>query len=288
MKVFVIGPQGAGKTVFATMLNDYANQNTQGALKFRAADIATKKYLSKELEELRKGDWPRSNTEGKMVSLNWKWDINGQTSDICLTDPSGQDITKELCGESSALQIVNNIQGADLLILLVDLFGHQKGNKEKKIENGWIVEHVLMNLTDNQYLIFAVTKADMLTGSLPRHKWASRDAVLQLTQSMMADFNLMGYQARLNRPNCQVLAFSSVATTENRVQDGKLVRLPKSPLASEGIDMVVHAVLNVWKEKAERELIEAKKNVWATVKKTAGAFGLLVSVYLLYWLLRSL
>ena len=252
MNVFIIGPEGAGKTVFVTMLNEYVHQHPETGIVFRAADFQTKKYLSGELKQLRGGDWPTFTKPGTVVSLNWNWDYQDMTSDVTLTDQAGHDIRRELCGESNELKILDKIKSANLLILLVDLFGHQKENSNKQVQNGWIVEHVLNNLSERQRVIFAVTKADMLTGSLPRKQWGNRDCVLNLVRIMMPEFNLPGYEARLRGDNCNVLAFSSVAATENREEQGTLVRVPKSPLASEGINLVLDKVVDAWRSTTPR------------------------------------
>jgi energy-coupling factor transporter ATP-binding protein EcfA2 len=245
VNVFIIGPEGAGKTVFATMLNAYVAQHPECGIVSRDADLQTKKYLAGEFSLLEQGEWPGSTKGGRMVSLNWRWAMDGQTVEVGLIDPAGQDIRRDLCGDTNALQIVESIAKADVLILLVDLHGHQSGNGEKRIENGWIVEHVLDRLRDHQSLVFAVTKADMLTGSLPRAMWGDCDSVLQLVGAMMPEFNLAGYSQRLRSSSSAVLAFSSVSTTENRDQGGSLVRFPRSPLASDGMDMVVNAILTI-------------------------------------------
>ena len=286
--IFIIGPEAAGKTVFATMLNEYVGRNPQTGLVFRAVDIETKKYLAREYDVLKKGEWP-TQTKGKLVALNWIWDANGRTSNVSLIDPPGHEIRLELCGGSNSLQILDKIKGADLLILLVDLYGHQKDNKEKQIENAWIVEHVLNHVKGWQSLLLAVTKADMLTGSLPQSQWANRTEVLQLVKTMMPDLNLTGYMSKLFSDNCRVLAFSSVTTTGNQAQDGKLVRLPKSPLASAGINQVVTSVLDAFKRKSQAEEEGWRNRIRRMPRKVIGivccVLGLIVAylAYLLYW-----
>jgi hypothetical protein len=292
MNIFIIGPEGAGKTVFATMLNQYIGEQPEHGLRFMANDLKTKKYIANELALLNSGEWPASTRGGEMVTLNWKWQFGKSHSDITMIDPAGQDIRNELCGKSTALNIVENIRQADLLILLVDLYGHQDDNNDKRIENAWIVEHTLLEISEHQSLIFAVTKADMLTGSIPIPKWNDRQHVLDLVKEMMPEFNFSAYEPKLSRDNCCVLAFSSVTRTGNIPQeDGSLLRFPKAPLASEGMDFFVHAIKRAWRSTHDRNVRKTKMNFlrlhFRVAIVAASIFVVLFVLYLGYWYLVS-
>lgn len=175
----------------------------------------------------------------------------------------------------------------------MDLYGHQKANREKQLENAWIVEHVLMNLTDQQHIIFAVSKADLLAPALPRDTWCDRDSILSQVSSLMPEFNLAGYRARLCSDTCSVLAFAAVATAAKQAPDGAVTRVPKRPLASEGMDMMLRAIANAWRNKIKRAVdiqnaeLAAKQQEeeqrfraqrFAVLKKTAMVYGILLAV----------
>ena len=106
MNIIIIGPEGAGKTVFVTMLDNYLINHKKLGLVFRAQDIYTKQYVANELRRLQTGDWPASTPGGRIISLNWKLLYKNEISYVSLIDPSGQDIRNELCGKTTNLQIL--------------------------------------------------------------------------------------------------------------------------------------------------------------------------------------
>ena len=257
MNIFIVGPEGSGKTVFATMLNDYISNNPECELVFRAGDASTKKYFAKMLGILQDGEWPGSTAQGKLESLAWEWDIDGNSSKICLIDPPGQDIRSELLEETNGLSIIEKIRNADIVILIVDLHGHKAAPKDKKIENAWIIEHVLMLITNTQNLIFAISKADILKGTVP-DRWNDREGLMGAVAQMMPEFNQKGYREILN--NCTVLAFSAVETMDIPKSDNSGTdRIPLTPLITKGLDIFVQGMKEVLRQKRERDRNALKK-----------------------------
>ncbi len=274
MNIFIVGPEGSGKTVFATMLNDYISNNPECGLVFRAGDAPTKKYFAKMLGILRDGEWPGFTKQGKLISLAWEWDVDGNSSNICLIDPSGHDIRLELNGETSELAIIEKIRSADIVILIVDLHGHRDAPEERKIENAFIIEHVLKLITDTQNLIFAISKADILTGSFPVDKWNDRKSLMGFVAEMMPEFNQGGYREILN--NCTALAFSAVATKDSSHDNNGLKRIPLTPLTSQGLDFFVQGMKEALRQKRERDRNAVKKRehdeMMAKIKKVSKIF----------------
>lgn len=261
MKIFIIGPEGAGKTVFATVLNNYVNNNPASNLVFRESDIQTKKYLVGLYESLKNGEWPGSTISGRMVELNWEWQSGKHISQARLIDASGQDMRSELAGTSEDMHILEYLNDTDLVIMLVDLYDHQQDNSNKRIENAWIVQSVLQNIKKEQDLILAVSKADLLISKLPSQLWGDSAAVLKLLREMMPEFNYAGFSSFFTRKNIQVLAFSSVETESREDDKGRLIRLPRHPLKARGFTQIVMAIRHAWKNYLIREVIK-KLSAW--------------------------
>jgi len=295
MKVFIIGPEGTGKTVFATMLNHFIEQHQETTgLTFRAGDRTTKSYFAKERRILASGEWPGSTVGGKLVKLNWKWDTADAKSEITLIDPPGQDIRRELCGQNATIGIVDEIKNAEILILIVDIVGDQGQSDETRTDNAWIIEHVLELVSEQQYVIFAVSKADLLTYRLPEQAWSDRDQVLAITRAMMPELKLASYLNKLPAGKSSVLAFSAV-DTQNQPHANQLRRVPAKPLTSVGMDKVVDAIkaAMAWSEQQKRTA--HKKLIQARLRQKAKkiglpstvALGLIIVVYVAYFLIRS-
>jgi len=250
MKVFIIGPEGAGKTIFATMLHDYVTSE-QGNLriKVRAGDIATKKYLAKELNVLKHGEWPNSTKEGKQITLNWIWEVSGRELSFQLADSAGQDIRSELSGEQDQLHIKQQIQDADILIILVDIYGHQSDAHEKKIENAWIIEESLKIAGEAKMILIGVSKADLIPPPFKREYWQNTEAIVSLFKEYMPEFNFEAFRRRLQSSKTSIVAFSAVSNTSNRSENGRLIRFPQNPLNPIGIDIIAQEIVRIVKKK---------------------------------------
>ena len=70
MNIFIIGPERVGKTVFATMFNNYIVKHPKCGLQFRARSKETKLYLANEWEILNNREWPSSTAGGKLGDLS--------------------------------------------------------------------------------------------------------------------------------------------------------------------------------------------------------------------------
>jgi hypothetical protein len=242
MKIFIVGPEGAGKTVFAAALNDWLSGHPECGLVFRAGDLETKRYIETILLSLRRGEWPSLTGPGRLVELSWEIKRGSHTSRVNLIDAPGHDIRQELCGNTKSLGIINRIKEADLLIMLVDLVDHQFANDDKRIENAWIVENFLRMLEPKHKTIFALTKADLLTGSLQQANWNNRIEVVRAVQKMMPELNVEGYRCFFEDQKNVILAFSSVSTCNKPNEQEELIRFPRTPIESIGIERIVETI----------------------------------------------
>ncbi len=300
MKVFIIGPEGAGKTLFAIMLNHHMSQKNNSDFVFREGDYITKNYLGEKLKTLQKGEWPPSTKIGKLNDLNWSWEGSLGKIDFSLTDPPGQDIRSELTEQSSQHGIVEKITSADIVTVMVDIMGHQSDSDEKKIQNVWIIERALQinkqieGEGKRQKVLFLVSKADLLPPPFGPADWQNSQKILDLVKEYMPEFKLESYKNQLLGSSCAVLAFSSVFHTENRIISGPtasehLAKFPKketteTPLESRGLEAVSGHILDVWKRQQNAECIkEIMKRIMIAGMILAG----FVVIYILYYFVRS-
>jgi hypothetical protein len=242
LKLFVVGPQGAGKTVFCTMLNQHVVHDTSLGLTFRAGNWATKQHFDDIQSDLRRRKWPGRTNTGSLPKLEWEWVFAGRTARFVLVDPSGEDIQDELSGHSSKLGIVDEIKNAHVLFVLIDLHGHQADDSTKRILNAWIIEHVLKFATSTYRVVVGISKGDLLVHLVPSSSWQDKEKLIELISALMPEFNLASYRDDLLSERVQLVMFSAVRETESHLEtDGKLVRRPHLPLHSEGLEPFVMA-----------------------------------------------
>lgn len=291
-QIFVIGPVGAGKTVFSYMLNEHVKQNPELGITFSAGDFTTKSYLSDIGAQLENQCWPPGTPPGELIQLRWEWKFDGRTAHFNLIDPPGEDIENELRGDSDSLRILESIRQADVLFVLLDLHEHQTESKRKRTQNAWIVENVLKNAGGAHRVVLGVSKGDRLSHLLPAEAWSDKAQVLELVGKMMPEFDLAGYRGQLEQPIYEVVMFSAIAVTDSKVDaSGKLTWVPAQPLRSEGVGVFVKAI----QEGHESRLWQIFFQKWQrrlTRLRTSPVFWkslfVLIAFYHLYWFLVSI
>ena len=96
MKICIIGPEGSGKTVLASMLNYYLENNDKSGLAFLAQDFPTKKYFDGVQRKLKNNEWPSSTKQGGQVILKWYWATNNKVAKVTMLDYAGQDLREAI------------------------------------------------------------------------------------------------------------------------------------------------------------------------------------------------
>jgi len=287
LNIFIIGPVGAGKTVFSFMLNQHVVQHPEQGIAFKVGDWKTKAHLAVIGQALENQSWPPGTAPGNLTSLQWEWDFYGRQAQFTLIDPPGEDIEKELRGESAKLLILQSIRNADVIFVLLDLHEHQSEKHLKKTQNAWIVENVLRNAATAQRVVLGVSKGDLMTHLLPIKSWRKKTQVLDLIGSMMPEFNLNAFRSQLEERKVEVVLFSAVYHTEARLDgEEKLQRVPGLPLRSEGLDVFVKAITEGYSDKVWQRFWHKSKQ-WIIELICSRRFWLALFIafllYLLYW-----
>jgi len=241
MKVCIIGPEGSGKTVLATMIDYYLENHPESGLASVSGDLSTKLYFDKIKKKLQHRVWPGSTTPGSPVILSWKWKPEkADAVEVKMLDVAGQDYRQEIEQDDSSVMMKQEIKESNLILVLCDLFGHDCESEEytnsRRAENGFMIEWVLSHATVKQHVIFIVTKADLFEKELPEGKWGDRDAIESLVKKYMREFNWHGYKDHLKR--CSLFAVSAVSVSDD-LKEGDILRVPKTPLQSRGMDNLI-------------------------------------------------
>lgn len=275
MKIFIIGPEGSGKTVLLAMLGRFVATERKD-LVLEPMDRDASKYVIAALVTLEKGDWPGSTIQAESHALQWRFGARGEPlHEIVIFDAAGQDLRKILLAEESLTKEQQStrvqIDAADVLIYLLDLDGFL-GSKELSLrdENAWLLKTFLTKPEwgCKQRLVVlskADIYADMLAGETEGAK--VREVVKQHLPENYSLAHLVDENAAVS-----YLAITSVATKTIFDQTGNPVRLPKIPLKSVGISNLIEALI---KHARWLQFLKIAKNL-------AWVMAVLVALYVLF------
>lgn len=257
LKIFVVGPKQAGKTVFASRLNSYVMSHPEAGVLCKVADWPTKAHFAAIDEELAKQKWPLDTLPLKPgqqhTELKWEWEFGRRRAFFDLVDPAGEDIERVMRGEGEGLPILDKIRTANVLFVLVDLHGHQGDSPQKRTQNGWIIENVLKEASEDSRLVIGISKGDLMLERLPVEDWSDKEKLMGLISATMPEFNLSAYRQRLQNPRVRIVMFSAVTSEPYLDENGMLRRRPKKPLESQGFEIFVESITQADKDKRWRE-----------------------------------
>ena len=285
MKISIIGPEGAGKTVLAAVLSDFVQRHPNLGLRLRARGHETKQYCSRVMEVLKNAEWPDSTRKGKIERLEWQWGIDDAWHNADLLDPAGQDIREELAGNSTRLGLKAMLVESNLVLLTIDAASHQGARAEVRVQNAWIIEHVLQLFDPlRQNLLIVLTKADLVSHELEQGSWGNREAVLNTLAHLMPECDFRSYREQLVSANCSAVAVAAVEA-EDHIADGRHVRIPRMPLAHPGLVQLVSEVVRAARaietrrvESSQPQQRSASNWVLRMIKLLGGAVGLSILV----------
>lgn len=298
MNIFIIGPVGAGKTVFSYMLNRHVSKHDKHDghnISFKVSDWNTKAHLASIGQSLEAQEWPPGGGPGKLTSLEWEWEFAGRTAHFRLIDPPGEAIQSELRGDSDKLRILESIHSADILFIILDLHEHQGEPPLKRTQNAWIVENCLKSAYAAQRIVLGVSKGDVLAHLVPVESWQDKGAILELIEAHMPEFNLAAYQATLSGSDVEVVMFSAVTHTENKVDEsGALRKVPGTPLESHGLNPFVSAIIEGKIDKDWQEFINRWRRRIIKVMSSKYLWGGIIAIvtvriifHYVYWWVKS-
>lgn len=280
MNIFVIGPEGSGKTVFLTMLSRYIADRDKD-LVFQPLDFETGQYVANTLDLLERGKWPKSNPQEDFKTLRWHFGkLDGELHNVTMFDYSGQDMRSVLLTEDvkklqgQPMELRKKIDESDLLLYLLDMDGLiGSASLGGANENSWLLKTFLTRpgWVDKRRIL-VVTKADLYSGMIDE---AGGD--LQVMIEHHCPPTCRPSLSRLKQGKIEFFALTSVGVTTELNDDGNPERKPAVPLVSEGFEELVDAMLGIG------EAIAKKRASWPERMKRLirlGCFALLASVWM--------
>lgn len=260
MKIFVMGMQAAGKTVFVARLYDYVREK-YGQKAMAGKELDHEKHMAGILDTLSKPDWPESTKEGHVKIMEFTMNMQGVSGEFNLVDAAGQDMEK-LFSESKGSKLSDHhekiksmINEADMLIFLFDLDSVSKVDScQEKTVNWWIFRK-FCELSKGKKGLIVLSKADQFEKLSGHSQKALGDTqfIRSFIISQIKDFDK--HCSLENLAGLEFCAVSSVATTTDIV-DGKPVMKPKLPLSSRGFENVFNAIQKGMEEKRNLKLSE--------------------------------
>lgn len=247
ISVAIVGIEGSGKTVLATMLAKRYCERRAGAPFFEAMSINTVRLVEKCWSTLQNCEWPPSTPIGEMSALHWRVHFSdSQVCDLKMIDAAGQDL-RQLFGEQrindfDALpqhlkNLADCICNANIVLLLVNLgdicgVSDSLRRQENEFAAKFIIDYLQVKRTANPLRICLVlTQRDLYRGIF-RQFTDERQLVQHHLPSL--------FSAHLASGEVGVLSVSAVANTCVELREGQRARrIPVVPVQSQGLSKLM-------------------------------------------------
>ncbi len=252
MKIFIIGPEGSGKTVLLAMLSRFVATERKD-LVMEPMDFPASKNVVSALATLEKKEWPQSTRQGMPEVFKWRFGKVGQVlHDLEMADFAGQDIRQILLADNALRlpaeldEIRRNINEADILVFLLDLEGLLDSKDLSRLnENAWLFKAFLEKPEwHNKHRMVVISKADRfedLLVNLVAGKTPDLEIKTIIKQYLPQNFSinhLVDLEATVS-----YLAVSSVETTTSIEANGDPLLRPVTPLKAIGMEGFVDGLI---------------------------------------------
>lgn len=245
--VFIIGPEGSGKTVFLEALSRFADSRSD-ELVFEPSDFHSSQYVANARQLLERGNWPKSNPQGDLKTLKWQiGELDDELHDLILFDYSGQDMRSVLLEENPdklqgrKRELREEIDNSDLLIYLLDIDGLIGcGSLLETNENFWLLKTFLTRPEwAEKPKIVVVTKAELYAEMFEESGGDLKKSIRSLLSG-----NQGGNALSRHLKGVDCYSLTSILTRTKVVDDSLPVRVPRIPLQSEGFDSLIDGILS--------------------------------------------
>ena len=242
--IAVVGIEGSGKTVLATMLAKRYSEWVPDQPFFEPMNPQTVNYVERAWHTLNEGDWPPSTPPGELAALNWRLHFDqSMVCDLHMIDAAGQDL-RQLFGEGrvhdyDALppdlqQLASSVVQADIILLLANL-GDFLGEPDelRRVKNECAIKFLLDFVQTYRaecppHICVVLTQIDRYRGNVKQYR-----SLTELVQKHMPIL----YAFHLNQGSSHLLAISAVSETQVFAATGESPRrVPKPPIRSRGLD----------------------------------------------------
>ena len=258
IQIAVVGIEGSGKTVLATVLAKRFSEWKDNEPYFEPMTPQTVKYVERAWKTLMSGEWPASTPPGELPILKWRLHFNQhQTCDLRMIDAAGQDI-RLLFGEGQVNQVealpdhlqelARSIEGADVILVLANL-GDFLGvaDAERRSENECAIKFVLDFVHKKRaerppQICIVLTQLDRYQGELKKFRDLN-DVVKKHLPSLHA--------AQVAQQRYEILGLAAISETAIASAQGTVRRVPATPIRSMGLNRLVEWL---------RQAVETVKN----------------------------
>jgi len=294
VKIFVIGAEGVGKTVFIAMLSRYLVEHHGDDLMLEPATFETSQYIADIQSTLEQGDWPPSTRMGHSVVLKWKLIVDGTCDHTLLMyDAAGQDLrtimlseaiedlseeertasTAESVGGDHATALRQQINESDVLVYLLDLEAFV-GTSDSRVRNEhcWLLKAFLTHplWRDKQRLVL-MTKMDKYEALLARTGNDVRRCIQEHLPKLYAVRHCLNPQNGVT-----FAAVSSVATHTIIGADDAPLRLPSRPFRAGDLSASVEFLKRITAASPSDSSVPAKTTAVPPGAESAGCMFLLL------------
>lgn len=246
MKIFIIGSEGAGKTVFLAMLGRYLHEHPCGVV-LEPADFQTSQYIVGVQQTLENGEWPTSTRMGQSFVLKWNFGaVSRTTHQLIMYDAAGQDLRALMLAEDlqdlstqdkrSLVAFEANpggemgllreqLHNSDVFMYLLDLEPFLGScDRQMQNEHSWLLKTFLAHPRWNdKKRIVLLSKKDKYDALLAQ----SGNDVRQCIRTHLPSFYSVAHH--IDQSNVQFSAISSIATESVLDEDGTPRRMPSRP-----------------------------------------------------------
>ena len=251
MKIFIMGPEGSGKTVLLAMLSRFVATERKD-LVLAPRNFHDSQYVVAALAALERGDWPPSTRQGALAVLHWRFGKQGKSlHDIELVDSAGQDMRKILLEDNVASlppalkAIRQDMDAANILVYLLDLGGFlDTRDLERVNENAWLFKTFLTRPEwCSKPRMVVLSKADRFCNMLAARGNQGDDETMirELLKSHLPRNYTMDHLVDAQK-SVRYFAVASVWTTRSIADNGVPFPIPARPLRSSGLDYLVTAI----------------------------------------------
>ena len=274
MRIFIIGPEGAGKTVFLAMLSHYVATQRKDLI-LEPIDYASAEYVTRAQQALHLGEWPPSTRQGELRLLRWNFGTSvASLSEMQMLDSAGQDLRQILLedqtfrltpGQQTIRQMMDQ---SDFFIYLLDL-GSLLATQDMLAltENTWLFKTFLTRPEwQGKKRVVVVSKADIYREALVAQQGDVRKLVKHYLPQHLPLNHLVDETTQVD-----YLALTSIVTATEIGEGGNPTRKPVVPLRSEGFGDVLPIILS--------SISAARSKKYRTLNGTAA------SAFILLWTL---
>ncbi|MDR0611262.1 MAG: hypothetical protein LBG58_14225 [Planctomycetaceae bacterium] len=266
-QIAIVGTEGSGKTILASVLAKRMSSNTEGIF-LHPRSWETAEYVEKVWHVLNNGEWWKSTEAGYTFELQWTLHIGQLAVPMKLIDSAGQDL-RELFSKNtykkknlSGIQreLLDYIQAASIVIIVVNLL-HFRGEPDslKRKQNEFVLKEIIdMFAADSRHQDIAVvfTAWDLYYADITKN-YGGFTNYLQKELPQLYNAMRIGHQS-----GDSIHWFPVAAVMDTELKNN--IRVPKPNFRSGGLDTLNNWLVHIVQREHNRELTAKQTNEYET------------------------